>query len=41
MVVGPRVEVKAVKGDALRSDRDDSDVRPDFTVEPILVHAKI
>jgi hypothetical protein len=41
MVVGPRVEVKAVKGDALRSDRDDSDVRTDFAVEPVLVHAEI
>ena len=41
MVVGPGVEVKAVKGDALCSDRDDSDVRTDFTVEPVLVHAEI
>ena len=40
MVVGPGVEVKAVEGDALRSDRDDSDVRTDFTVEPVLVHAE-
>jgi hypothetical protein len=41
MVVGPCVEVKAVKGDALRSDRDDSDVRADFPVEPVLVHTEI
>jgi hypothetical protein len=41
MVVGPRVEVKAVKGHALRSDRDDSHARTDFAVEPILVHAEV
>jgi len=41
MVVGPCVEVKAVKGYALRSDRDDSHVRADFAVEPVLVHAEI
>jgi hypothetical protein len=41
MVVGPCVEVKAVKGDTLRSDRDDSHVRADFAVEPVLVHAEI
>jgi hypothetical protein len=41
MVVGPCVEVKAVKGDALRSDRDYSHVRTDFAVEPVFVHAEI
>lgn len=41
MVVGPRIEVKAVKGDPLRSNRDDSDVRAHFAVEPVLVHAEI
>ena len=41
MVVGPCVEVKAVKGHTLRSDRDDSHARTDFAVEPILVHAEV
>lgn len=41
MVVGPCVEVKAVKGHALRSDRDDSHARTDFAVEPILVHTEV
>src|SRR5579883_105020 len=41
MIVGPCVEVKAVKGNALRSDRDDSHARADIAVEPILVHAEV
>jgi len=41
MVVGPCIEVKAVKGDALGSYRDDGYVRTDFPVEPVLVHAEI
>jgi len=41
MFVGPGIEVKAIKGDALQSDWDDSYLRPDFPVEPIFVHAEI
>ncbi len=41
MVVGPCIEVKAVEGDALRSDWNDSYPRTDFAVEAVLVHAEI
>src|SRR6185437_5021915 len=41
MVVGPCIEVKAVEGDALGSYGDDSYLRTDFAVEPVLVHAEI
>lgn len=41
MVVGPRIEVKAIEGDALRSYRDDGYLRTDFAVEAVLVHAEV
>lgn len=41
MVVGPGVEVKAVKGDTLRSDWNDGYLRTHVAVEPVLVHAEI
>jgi len=41
MVVGPGVEVKAIKGDTLSSDWDDGYLRTHFAVEPILVHPEI
>ena len=41
MVVGPCVEVKAIKGNALRSDWNDSYVRSNFSVESVLVHAEV
>jgi hypothetical protein len=41
MLVGPGVQVKAVEGDALRADRDLSQVRAHLGVEPIAVHAKV
>src|SRR5579883_759500 len=41
MVVGPCIEVKAVEGDALCSDRDYSYLRTHFAVEAVLVHAEI
>jgi hypothetical protein len=41
MVVGPRIEVKAVEGDALCSHRDGSDARTHVAVESVLVHAEI
>ena len=41
MVVGPRIEVKAVEGDALRSHRDGHHARTHLTVESVLIHAEI
>jgi len=41
MLVGPGVEVKAIEGFALRSDRDDGYPRTHFLVEAVLVHAEI
>ena len=41
IVVRPGVEVNAVERDALYADSDRRNVRPHFSVEPILVHAEI
>lgn len=41
IVVGPGIEVKPVKGDALRSDRDGGEERTNVAIEAIFVHAEI
>jgi hypothetical protein len=41
IVVGPRVEVKTVKGDPLRADWDHRKQRTNFAIETILVHSEI
>jgi hypothetical protein len=41
MLVGPRIEVKAIEGDALDSDRNDGHTRAHLAVEAVLVHAEI
>ena len=41
MFVGPRIEVKAVKGDALRPYRDGRNPRAHLAIESIFVHAQI
>ncbi len=41
IVVRPAIEVKAVKGNSLRSNRDSRQERAHVTIEAILVHAKI
>ena len=41
IVVGPGIEVKAVKGDPLRADRDHGEDRANVAVEAIFVHAEI
>jgi hypothetical protein len=41
IVVGPGIEVKAVEGDALRTDRDHGEERADVAIEAIFVHAEI
>jgi hypothetical protein len=41
MVVGPCIEVKAVKGDALRADRDYGYTGTHLTIESAFVHAEI
>ena len=41
MVVGPCIEVKAVKGDALRADRNYRYTGTHFAIESVLVHAEI
>jgi len=41
IVVGPGVEVKAVKGDPLRADGDHGKERSDLVIEAILVHSEI
>ena len=41
IVVGPGVEVKAVKGDALRPDGDHGQQWADLAIEAILVHSEI
>lgn len=41
MLVGPSIEVKAIEGFALRSDRDDGYPRAHFPVKAVLVHAEI
>ena len=41
MFIGPRVQVNTVKGDTLRANSNNGDVRPDFAIEAILVHAQV
>jgi len=41
IVVGPGIEIKPVKGDPLRADRDRKEERTNLTIEAILVHAEI
>jgi hypothetical protein len=41
MLVGPCIKVKAIEGDAVRSDRDDGDGGAHLAVEAVLVHAEI
>ena len=40
-MVDPGVQFKAVERDALSTNRDFSEVRPDFGVEAVTVHAEI
>jgi hypothetical protein len=41
MLVGPRIEVKAIEGDALPTDRYDGHPGAHFAIEAVLVHAEI
>ena len=41
MLVGPGIEVKAIEGHALDSDRDDGHTGANLAVEAVLVHAEI
>jgi hypothetical protein len=41
IVVGPGIEVKPVKGDSLRPDRNHGKKRTNLANEAILVHAEI
>jgi hypothetical protein len=41
MLVGPRIEVKAIEGHALDSDRNDGHRGAHLAVEAVLVHAEI
>jgi hypothetical protein len=41
IVVGPGVEVKAVKSDPLRADWNHGKERTNLTIEAILVHSEI
>jgi hypothetical protein len=41
IVVGPGIEVKPVKGDALRPNWNHVEERTDVAIEAIFVHAKI
>lgn len=41
MVVDPGIQFKPVERDSLSTDRDFSEVGPDFGVEAVAVHAEI
>ena len=41
IVVGPGIEVKAVKGDPLRADWDHGKQQTNLAIEAILVHSEI
>jgi hypothetical protein len=41
IVVGPGIEVKPVKRDSLRTDRDYGEARTNVAIEAIFVHAEI
>jgi hypothetical protein len=41
MLVDPGIEVKAVEGHSLRSDRNDHHARAHFPIEAVLIHAEI
>jgi hypothetical protein len=40
-MIHPGVQIKPVKGDALLADGNFSQIRPDFGVESVTVHAEI
>jgi hypothetical protein len=41
IVVGPGIEVKPVKGDSLRPDRNHGKKRTNVAIEAIFVHAEV
>jgi hypothetical protein len=41
MLVGPRIEVKAIEGHALDSDRNDDYTGAHLAVEAVLVHPEV
>ena len=41
IVVGPGIEVKPIKGDSLRTDRDRRQEGANVAIEAIFVHAEI
>ena len=41
IVVGPGIEVKPVKGDALRTNWNHAEERTDVAIEAIFIHAEI
>jgi hypothetical protein len=41
IVVGPGIEVKPVKGDSLRADRDRGEKRTHLAIEAIFIHPEI
>jgi hypothetical protein len=41
IVVGPGIEVKPVKGDPVRADRNRGEKRTNIAIEAIFVHAEI
>jgi hypothetical protein len=41
IVVGPRIEVKPVKGDSLSADWDRGEPRTNLAIEAVFVHADI
>ena len=40
-MVHPGIQFKPVEGDALLTDRDFSQVGPDFGIEPVAIHAEV
>ena len=41
MVLGPAIQVKAIEGDALSTDRNLAKRRAHLGIEPIAVHAEV
>jgi hypothetical protein len=41
MLVRPRVQVNTVKGNSLLANSNSEDVRSDFAIETVLVHAQV
>jgi hypothetical protein len=41
ILIRPRIEVKAIKGDSLDANRNERELRTDFAIEAVPVHPEV